>query len=134
METGEQSLLAKAQDFIKVDDYTTFFCEYTTKGDYDVHFHFFNTKESKSFPRDYWENTFPLHLDKVARAHFGFEYPRLQASIVRGVLPADAIETENEPSDSWWMIAQQLKVPDPDFYIRAFLVKLDQSIESSMRT
>src|SRR5580765_6629664 len=72
------------QKFHRVDEYTTFFCEYTFK-DGDIHFHFFQT-EDQVVPRTYWNLIFPQMLDRVAMAHFEAVFPQLQASFIEGVI------------------------------------------------
>jgi hypothetical protein len=127
----EDSLSVEPPEFTPIDAYTTFFCEYTFKGT-DVHFHFFRSPETATFPEHYWKNFFPVQLDQVARAHFGYEYPRLQASLVDGVLRAG--KETGEPESSWWMICQQLDVPDPEAKISKFFELLDQALEKAIKT
>lgn len=129
---AEQSLPVEVQPFTLVNEYTTFSAEYTVKGERDVHFHFFETLESKTLGKEYWKVTFAHCLDKIARAHFGFEYPRIQASLIEGVLRYGQDEKE-VPQDSWWMIVQQTEVPDVDLLVTQFLELLDQALESSSR-
>ncbi len=134
---NEGTLPVEAQSFTLVDDYTTFSVEYTFKGQ-DVHFHFFLTPELEARPptekNRYWNEAFPTALDKAARDFFGFEYPRIQASFIEGVLRSD---NATRPQDSWWMIVQQLEadafpIGDTlDTKIDRFLEKLDQALESS---
>jgi hypothetical protein len=124
------------QEFRKVSDYTTFFCEYTFK-DGDIHFHFFQTVESARFPQTYWKLLFAQILDQVARKHFEADYPRLQASFVEGVLrQGTVLDPEMDQSEtSWWLIAQEFEnVPDPIALVDLFFEKLDQSLESVIRT
>ena len=120
------------QLFIVVNDYTTFSVEFTDKGDNDIQFHFFMTPEIEAKkPTEmnwYWNEAFPMHLDKVAREFFGFEYPQIQASLIQGVLRSDdAVKAQ----DSWWMIVQKLVVPDVEAHVMQFLEQLDQALESS---
>lgn len=124
---------AEPQIFAVVDEYTTFSAEYTFKDD-DVHFHFFMTPEAITRVKEYWAVDFPTCLDKVAREHFGFEFPRIQASLVVGVLRYGQDEKE-EPQDSWWMIVQELEDAslDGDSIIIKFLEKLDQALENATR-
>jgi len=129
---AEQSLPVEVQPFTLVNEYTTFSVEYTVKGERDVHFHFFETPESKAWGKEYWKVVFATCLDKIARAHFGFEYPRIQASLIEGVLRYGQDEKE-VPQDSWWMIVQQTEVPDVDLLVTQFLELLDQALESSSR-
>jgi len=134
---NEGTLPVEAQPFTLVDDYTTFSVEYTFKG-LDVHFHFFLTPElegKKPTEKNwYWNESFPTALDKIARSFFGFEYPRIQASLIQGVLRSDDAV---HPQDSWWMIVQQLEadafpIGDTlDDKIGRFLEQLDQALESS---
>jgi hypothetical protein len=135
---NEATLPVEAQPFTLVDDYTTFSVEYTKKGESDVHFHFFLTPELESKkPTEmnwYWNEEFPKALDKTARAFFGFEYPRIQASLITGVLRSD---DATKAQDSWWMIVQQLEADafpigdNVDDKISRFLSLLDQALESS---
>jgi hypothetical protein len=131
MTKGEDTIPVEPQLFTRVGEYTTFYCEYTSKG-MDIHFHFFTAPEHVDVA--YWKNIFPVCLDKVAREHFGFEYPRLQASFVEDVLRVGSDPQKDPPETSWWMIVQQLSVPDPDALIAKFLEKLDQALESSIAT
>ena len=122
---------AEPQVFVVVDTYTTFTAEYTFKDD-DVHFHFFLTPETIMKKKEYWEATFPRCLDATARPFFGFEFPRIQANMVRDVLRFG--QSENEPvQDSWWMIVQELKVVDPDALVLKFCEALDTALEAATR-
>jgi len=127
---ADQSLPVEIQPFTLVNEYTTFSVEYTEKGERDVHFHFFETPESKARGKEYWKVTFAHCLDKIARAHFGFEYPRIQASLIEGVLRCGQDPAE-VPQDSWWMLVQQIEVPDVNLLVTQFLELLDQALDSS---
>lgn len=119
-----------------MSDYTTFFCEFTFK-DADIHFHFFKTPEVATFPPTYWKLNFATTLDTVARRYFEAEYPRLQASLIEGVLRhgTELDPTLDQSEESWWLIAQQFAdVPDPVELVNRFLEKLDQALESAIRT
>jgi len=130
--TADPSLPVEVQPFTVVDDYTTFSVEFTLKGNRDVHFHFFETPETRALGKEYWNLVFAQCLDRTARAHFGFEYPRIQASLIEGVLRHGQDEKE-VPQDSWWMIVQKIEVPDYELLVMQFFSILDQALESSTR-
>jgi hypothetical protein len=122
--------------FRTVSEYTTFFCEYTFK-DGDIHFHFFLTPETEKLGAQFWKLLFAQVLDTTARNHFEADYPRLQASFVEKVLRhGTRLDPERDQSeDSWWLIAQEFEgVPDPVALVTSFLAKLDQALDSVIRT
>jgi len=130
---NQSTIPVEAQPFTKVDDYTTFYCEYTFKGDH-IHFHFFHSPESAEKDATYWRLTFPRCLDAVARGFFSATYPQLQASLVEGVLRHGA-DPDTTPEDSWWFLAGGFaNVPDPNLLVTRFLEELDQVLDKVSRT
>jgi hypothetical protein len=102
--------------FVQVTDYTTFRAEYALDGD-DFVLHFFKTPEHAK-DVNYWLKGFPVALDAVAREHFQANQPRLVAAYT-------------EEMESWWMRAHNYaNVIDKDGYIRRFLDKLDQTLDT----
>lgn len=102
--------------FVQVNDYTTFRAEYALDGA-DFVVHFYQTPEhEKDIP--YWLKSFPAVLDAVAREHFQANQPRLVAAYT-------------EEMGSWWLRAHDYaNILDKDGYIRKFLDKLDQTLDT----
>lgn len=136
-----ESFPTETQPFTTVNAFTTFSVEYTLKESDaefpDVHFHFFLTPETIPLRKAYWETIFPTCLDTVARAFFGYEYPRMQAQIIHGVIRAGKeLEEKGEPEDSWWLLVQQLEFDEKGgdelgTKIAQFLELLDQALENA---
>lgn len=106
----------------QVEDFTTFTAEYAWKGQ-DIVVHFFTPKEFNSAPTKqvdpYWLTDFPMSLDRVARAHFRADAPRLQAKYT-------------EELKSWWLLAQGYgNVLDLDAYMIQFFEVLDTDLSAS---
>jgi hypothetical protein len=134
--TATESFPTEAQPFTLENSFTTFSVEYTFKpssGEFeDVHFHFFQTPETIPLRKAYWETVFPTCLDTVARAFFGYEYPRMQAQVIHGVIRAGGEPLPQNPGeDSWWLLVQQLESDDPVAKINDFFELLDQALESA---
>lgn len=117
--------------FTSVSSYTTFYAEYAIDNG-NLIFHFFRSPELEKLNKKnrHWEDTFPVHLDQVARDFFKMDYPRLRATLVDNVLRADADEKE-EGESSWWLKANGVaNTPDPSGLAELFISKLDQSLDT----
>lgn len=106
--------------FVQATGYTTFRAEYGAKDGKDLVFHFFGTHEANSLPDpwDYWLQTFPRALQKVAVEHFRTGPPHLKAAYAEELV-------------SWWLQADGAaeKTLDVDAYAASFLDKLDEELE-----
>lgn len=111
--------------FVKSPEkYWSFTAEVAIVDAEDFVIHFFRRENS---PRGeaWWEETFPMMLDRIAQTHFGATYPRLKAARV------------NELGiDSWWFRAYGFATQalDPDAFIDKFYEKLHAALASVNRT
>jgi hypothetical protein len=109
--------------FIRVNDYTTFDCEFAIL-EGDIVFHFYVTEEVNQGPdpRAYWLEVFPAVLSKVAQEYFGATFPQIKAAYT-------------EEKASWWMRAYGFGLKlDPHKYSYRFLDKLDDALEARKTT
>jgi hypothetical protein len=108
--------------FQLVEAYTTFTVEYAIS-EGDIIFHFYPTLEVQKLanPAEYWHKGFPEILDRIARAHFEAEFPKLKAAYT-------------EEKASWWMRAFGFgMVLEPHKLVHNFFDKLDEALEPSIK-
>lgn len=108
--------------FIEVNDFTTFKAKFAwIDGDLIVQLFLTSEMKNNNGPglKNYWLNTLPTSLNRVAKSHFSADKPRIQAKYT-------------EELASWWFKAQNyFDRIDPNAFAQRFLELLDQDLEQS---
>lgn len=112
------SIAEAVPKFKAMNEFTTFNSEYAISPGGDITIHFFLPPEFRTV-NVYWTNRFPTALDRVARAYFAADAPRLRAKYT-------------EELNSWWFHAQGYgHIIDLEKFLQGFFTQLDASLEAS---
>lgn len=92
-------------------------------------------QRSQAFLTQYWEEIFPLALDRTSRSYFKAEFPRLSAMHMVQTDCSTEFDGKQRPLDSWWMRAKGFvhNTLDPEAFIDKFYRALEESLVNRKR-